>query len=324
MTGMDRGTIAKIRNGDKGVNGDSLRRLFEGLDLKLDEEDYEECDRPPQAGRKTPSPSSPHQNDLILNEIKTDKLKNVLGELNYHHQKFLFTEAISQIKPAGTFLIHGKTHYGQRWLVNLLRYKVPYHTDAWQKSIYIKPHRKDLQTLWQSLAQELGTSPSPEAVIEQLYQHWKNSTVILAIHNVDLIDESSLKQFMDDFWQKLVNKAKNEATQKNFRLVLFLVDDQNSKSKLEKSLPLVTEPDRNQPHIPLTLQELEPFNQEVIETWVGVQIQSLSQLWNSSESIEQVMRDIVKRNNQPVSVLRDICLCFELDWEQHIIGRLAL
>lgn len=309
-TGMYRGTIAKIRNGSEGVNKNSLERLFNNLDIKLEEEDYEECDRSPK-------------DDFVRDEIKTDRLKNVLGELNYSQQKFVFNETISRIKPASTFLIHGKTDYGQRWLVNLLRYKVPYHTDAWQKSIYIKPHRKDIQTLWQSLAQELETSPSPEAVIEQLYQRWKNSTVILTIHNVDLM-AGMLKQFINELWQPLVNKANHEKTQKTFRLVLFLVDNKNSKSKLETSLSLVTEPDKNQPHNPLALPELEPFNQDIIESWVGVQFQLLSQLWKSSESIEQVMREIVERDNQPISVLKDICLCFELDWEQHIVGGLAL
>ena len=309
-TEMYRGTIAKIRNGSEGVNKNSLERLFNKLGIKLEEEDYEECDRSPK-------------DDFVRDEIKTDRLKNVLGELNYFQQKFVFNETISRIKPAGTFLIHGKTDYGQRWLVNLLRYKVPYHTDAWQKSIYIKPHRKDIQTLWQSLAQELETSPSPEAVIEQLYQRWKNSTVILTIHNVDLM-AGMLKQFINELWQPLVNKANHEKTQKTFRLVLFLVDNKNSKSKLETSLSLVTEPDKNQPHIPLALPELEPFNQDLIESWVGVQSQLLLELWKSPESIEQVMREIVERDNQPISVLKGICQCFELDWEQHIVGGLAL
>lgn len=328
-TGLDRSTIAKIRNGSQGVEKKSLERLFEKLEpdpdiqLELEDEDYQQFNRSPKTDRQELSRTSPNKDDLMLNETNTEKIKNVLGELNYSQQKFVFNETISRIKPAGTFLIHGKTDYGQRWLVNLLRYKVPYHTDAWQKSIYIKPHRKDIQTLWQSLAQELETSPLPEAVIEQLYQRWKNSTVILTIHNVDLM-AGMLKQFINELWQPLVNKANHEKTQKTFRLVLFLVDNKNSKSKLETSLSLVTEPDKNQPHNPLALPELEPFNQDIIESWVGVQFQLLSQLWKSSESIEQVMQEIVERDNQPISVLKEICLCFELDWEQHIVEGLAL
>ncbi len=311
---LNRGTVTKIREAQKAVTFSSLEGLFSSLNLDLEPGDYQNLEKPPASSRhKAPEPNG----QPIIDQTQTEKFINALYELDYSNQRNSFEQAITEVKPAATFFIHGQPSYGQRWLVNLLRYKIPYHhINAWQKSIYIKPHRRDIQALWQSLAQELKTSPMPQKVAEELYQHWQTSTVILAIHDVDLIAGSCLKQFMDELWQPLVERVnKTRELQRSYRLLLFLVDNKNSKLKLETSLSLITKPDINQPHIPLALQALEPFNKDLIETWVGVQYQLLSQLpWKSSESIEQVMCEIVERDNQPISVFRDICQCFEFEW----------
>lgn len=322
---FDRNTIAKIRNGNKGVNFQTLENFSNKLDISFNEgEDYQELPRTAQPHKTKPSISS-NNNYPSIDETKIEKLKKALWEIDYDNQQNLFKSAISQVKPAAAFLIHGKPNYGQRWLVNLLKDKVPYHTNAWQKSLYIKPHRRDIQTLWQSLSQQLETSPSPQEIAVKLYQHWQTTTVILAIHEVDLIAGSCLKQFINELWQPLVNKVNSGVPpQHPYRLLLFLVDNTNSKSKLETSLSLLSQPDINQPHVPLALQELEPFNKNVIETWVGVQFELLSQLWQGSDSIEKVMQTIVERDNQPISVLGKICECFDLEWEQDIVRGFAL
>lgn len=326
-SGINRDTMSKILNKpQEAVVRKSLYNLFSFLGIDLEETDY---DNPPKtqasSNRHSVPPTSLITDSPIPSNLDSEKLKCALQQLNYVQQKFLFDEGIIQVKPAAAFLIHGKPNYGQRWLVNLLKYKVPYHSNAWQKSLYIKPHRRDIQTLWQNLAQQLGTSPSPEEIAEKLYQQWQTATVILVIHEVDLIAGSCLKQFINEFWQPLVNKVNNGVPpQHPYRLLLFLVDNTNSKSKLETSLSLVAQPDRNQPHVPLALQELEPFNKNVIETWVGVQFELLLQLWQGSDSIEKVMQTIVERDNQPISVLGKICECFELDWEQDIVRGFAL
>ncbi len=325
--GINRDTISNILSKEpKPVTWKCLNELFSFLGIDLEESDFE---NPPKnqvlMGSQNPSQVLQKSDDFILLTSNSEKLKNALWKLNYFNQQNLFDDAISQVKPAAAFLIHGKPNYGQSWLVNLLKYKVPYHTDAWQKGIYIKPHRKDIQTLWQSLANELKTDPSAEAVVKELYQHWQTRTVIIALHDVDLIAGSCLQQFINELWQPLVARVNGvPLPQRRHRIVLFLVDNKNSKLKLETSISLGGKPDRNKPHIPLALQEIEPFNQDLIETWVGVQSELLSQLWESLEPIEKVMGEIIERDNQPISVLKDICQCFELNWEQDIAGKLAL
>ncbi|RAM51670.1 MAG: hypothetical protein C6Y22_10440 [Hapalosiphonaceae cyanobacterium JJU2] len=312
---LDRGTVKKIREGKKAVNYSSLDRLFSSLNLDLERGDYQNLEKP-RALHRYNAPESSVQPIIDQKPQKpTKEFMIALYDLDYLHQRTSFKTAIEDVKPAATFLIHGKPHYGQRWLLNQLKSQVPYHTNAWQKSIYIKPHRKDIEVIWQDLAQELKTSASPKDVAKELYQHWLKSTVILAIHDVDLIAGSPLKQFMDEFWQPLVADVKKAGQlQSSYRMLLFLVDNINSKSKLEKSLSFLENIDINEPHIPFVLKELEPFGKNLIEAWVGVQEQSFLSLWKTTASIKEVMCEIVERDSQPISVFTDICQCFDFEW----------
>ncbi|NET59719.1 MAG: hypothetical protein F6K47_27285 [Symploca sp. SIO2E6] len=324
ISGVYRGTIKKIRSGDKPVTYSRLDAVFSSLDLDLEECDYKNSEETSKSIKpKNPQVSLP---DAFGNQPveKLETIKGALLKLNYSVQEPLFQDAVTQLKPAGAFLIHGKPDYGQRWLVNRLTYQVPYHTNAWRQSIYLKPHRKNIQYLWEDLARKVNSDPSPQAIAEGLYQYWQTQTVILALHDVDLIAGGGLQQFLEQLWQPLVKLVKAAPTPEySYRLLLFLVDNKNSKCKWNQKIPLATQLNPSQAQI-LDLQELEPFNQEMIKTWAGVQSSIFSTLWTGSESLEQVMGEIVLRDNQPISVLRDICQCFELDWYMDIEAKLAL
>ncbi|MGD1873824.1 MAG: hypothetical protein ACFB02_12320 [Mastigocoleus sp.] len=329
---IDRNVVGKILNKEglkpidccKPVTFSKLNSLFSsGFNIDLEGDDFREADKKTKLHRPIQPEIPPSSFEISPNQA--EEFKVALGKLNYSRQKQLFQSTIIAVKPVGTFLIHGKPDYGQRWLVNQLKYEIPYHSSAWQKSIHIKPHRKDIENIWRNLANELNTSNYPQAIVEELYQHWQKNTVILAIYNVSFLVENSLNIFMEELWQPLVNKINNTTElQRSHRLVLFLIDNKNSKSNLEKSLCLARSLEKNQPHITLVLPELELFSRDVIETWVGVHSQLLSQLWNSPEPIEQVMQNILEGDHNPISVLKDICQCFELDWEQDIAAKLAL
>ena len=312
--------LSKLLKRKKSVEKKTLKDFFRYLDLDLEDEDYKEADT------KTES-SHPKQPQTEPKEY--EKFTGALGKLNYSQQKQLFQNTITEVRPAATFLIHGQPDFGQRWLVNQLRYKVPYHSEAWQKSIHIKAHRRNIENIWQSLAQELGTSTDPQDIVEELYEHWQKSTVILAIHEVSYIAGQNLIIFMQEFWQPLVNRVNNtplsQRPQRRYRLLLFLIDNKNSKSKLEEASPgLLRNADSNQPDIPLELPELEPFNEVMIEDWVGVNHQVLSGLWKSSEPIESAMQNIMEGDHTPMFVLKQICECFELNWDTDIASKLAL
>lgn len=321
-SGIHRDTISKILDKpQEPIIHKNLDSLFSLLKIDLDETDWE---NPP----KTKAPPRPQNQTSTSLTTDCEKLKNALMELNYRKQKILFDEAISHVKPAATFLIHGKPNYGQSWLLNLLKDKLPYHMNALPNLVKIAPNRKDIQTIWESLAHQLGTSASPEAIRKQYYQHLQTTTVILTIYEVGRIAKTCLKQFLDELWQPLVEEVnkKDFPQQRPYRLVLFLVDNQNSISKLNASVSLLRELDKNQPYIPLALEELEPFNRDLIVDWVGVKFELLSQLWKGSKSsesmeqvmqeMEQVMQEIVTENSEPISVFTKICQCMDLDWER--------
>ncbi|WP_144874805.1 hypothetical protein [Hyella patelloides] len=326
--GIDRNVVSKIlcptglkpAGQCEPLTFSSLDKLFSFLRRDLGDDDFNVADTQAKSSRRKQPPTAPN---------KYEEFTGALGELNYFKQKQSFQNTITQVRPAATFLIHGKPDFGQRWLVNQMRYKVPYHSEAWQKSIHIKAHRRNIENIWQSLAGELGTSTEPQDIVEGLYQHWQKSTVILAIHDVSYIAGQNLTIFMQQFWQPLVSRVNNtqpsQSPQRPYRLLLFLIDYTNSKSKLEKaSLGLLRNADSNQPYIPLELPELEPFNEVMINDWVGVNHQVLSGLWKSSENIESVMQNIIEGDHTPMFVLKQICECFELEWDTDIASKLAL
>ncbi len=327
--GIHRDTVGKIMDGKNPVTYSCLDKLFSAVGIDLEDSDVEEYKNPhPHQKAKSPEKSG----ILDISETKTEKLERALRELDYKSQERLFYDAINSEQLAATFLIHGKQHYGQRWLVNLLKYQLPYHNTAWQKPIYIKPHRRDIETVWQSLAGELGTYPSPQSLIDELYQQWQTQTVILAIYDVDLMAGSCLQDFMNQFWHPLVGKVSekisNESSREDFYpLVLFLVDNKNAKPKLENSLSFADKPDLDRPHATLLLEELKAFDRKTVKNWITCRLELLSPLWDSqgtSDSLAKVICDIVERDNQPISVFTDICSCFNLDWEQDIHGKLTL
>ena len=287
-------------------------------DLDLDDSDYKEADT---QGKSPSRKQSKNKDD------KARVFEEALRKLNYLEQKQLFERAINESIPARTFFIHGEPFYGQRWLVNILAHKVPYCSNAWKLPIRITPTRKGIENLWNTLADKLSTSASPQAISNKLYEQWRTSTVILVIHNVNLIaGNNTLPVFMENLWKPLVDRVNStDEINKNYRLLLFLVDDTNSKSNFER-LPCLTQSlDRNQSQIHLEFLEIRPFNENEIKTWVGLKHELLSKLWSAPKSpIEETILETLEGTHTPISVLTKICECFDFNWEQDIAAKLAL
>lgn len=323
-TGIDRETIAKIITRTKGVNLATLENLFEALGEQLQHQDYQKFDRPVSpVQQKIPQSSSSSELFLVTKDI--EKVTAILRELNYTSQKQLFEDVLHLNIIAATFLIHGKENYGQRWLANILRYRIPHYTSAWQHSIFIKPHRKNIETIWQNFAQKLDTSDSPAAIIEELYKHCQKKTIIIAIHDVDLIAGNCLKQFIDELWLPLFHKVNDTSSEEDLlKLVLFLIDNKNSKPQIEKNVNFIQKADKFQLHNFLVFKELESFRRREAKIWVGQQKELLLPLWKNSETIEYMIDRIVERDSQPISVLTDICSCFDFHWYNDVESKLAL
>ncbi|MCC5618375.1 hypothetical protein LC605_25485 [Nostoc sp. CHAB 5836] len=298
--------------------------LFNFLKIDLKESDYETPEKKPHSITQETNSSS---------ETPIQRLKAALEDLNYEYQKRLFKDAIGQLKPTATFLIHGKHDYGQQWLVNLLRYQhLPLHTtDVWQHPLKINRRDANIENIWRKLAELLGTPNSaPEILAEELYKHWESRPVILVLY-IEHIADRYLEQFINDFWKRLVDMVNtayssspnNNKINRNNRLVLFLVDNANSQAKLQKYL--LINPEKTESYKPLVLQIIEHFNPDWIQDWVGIQshYQLFSELWKVSEFRSEELRKIGLNYSTPVSVFREICNCCELDW-QDIETKLSL
>lgn len=276
------------------------------------------------------SEPSQEQYEVTLNKVdnEVEKFKLALKELNYDPQKYLFRQSINQVKPAGTFLIHGQPNYGQRWLVNQFSYDVPYFTDAFYSSLCFKRHRRNIRTLWENLAQQVGSdSASPPDIVEAFYKHWETRTVMLCFRDVDLVDEKYLNNLLLRLWRPLVTRVLQEvqsAEEPNDKnpLLLFLIDNQGCKEKL--GIRCINHFDCNSPEIPVEIQELSPFDKTEINRWVKTKKQLFTTQSSNSPYIKTIIQDITERNSKPEKALEAICSWCDLDWYEDIQRKLAL
>lgn len=320
MTGINRGTIGKIRNGYAGVNKKSLVDLFKELDIRWEDNYCEEFNQPPQQSCRKPSRTSSNKDDLIPNETMTEKLKNALRELNYQDQESSFIDIV-RMESAIAFLIHGESGYGQRWLVNRLSYKVPHYTDALCCSLQLKRrHRNNIQTLWEDLAPMVGiTTPSPQDIVKAIYQHWQTQTVMLCFRDVDVVTKEEINQLLQKLWQPLVTMVRAANSPENedqYRLLLFLIDN--------LGIPLASRLDPSRTDTPIELKRLEPFRNEEIRRWVSTQTQLFKPQLQNPDTISDIINDIIARNSTPVNALDGICKWCDLDSYQDIEMGLAL
>lgn len=312
---LDRNTVSKILIGQKGVAFQSLDNLFLALDLILLEEDYQELERE--------TSSLPQTNFVKAQSPVNTKLRDALTELNYLEQEYRFRTSLETIERVGSFLLHGKPGYGQRWLANRLASKVAFNVNAYQKPYNIK-RPKDINTLWQEFGQLLGCDATPQAMVQKVYGHWKTQTVILTLHNIDRIAGECLKQFMQEFWQELVKEVLAYPQDSEFPLLLFLVDHKGCNCQL--GISVVDRPDNNHPHIPVDLSEIQHFSDAEIRRWCGASLVNLLSEINQNQikDIELIIQDILGRNSQPIHALSAICENCDLDWFTDIEGEFKL
>lgn len=327
---IDRAVVSKILSPKglkpikdcKPVRLNSLDELFSFLNIDLEEPDYQE-------GDPRERPSQP-KNQILSNNA--EQLKLALKDLNYDKQRGVFRENLRRVKAAGSFLIHGEAHYGQKWLVNQLSYNIPGHDTALKISVSFKKHRRNIQDLWDNLAREVGTErPVPPDIMQRIYDFWKNgTTVILCFHDVDLISNEYLKQLLSELWQPLVKKIAKEQPDNLHLILLFLVYNLECKEKF--TIPCMSNFDYNKPENPVEINQLSPFEKDEITRWVGTQTRlfnfessvNVNTGVNTGVVIQDIIKDIIDRNQTPEKALETICTWCNLDWCNDIERKLAL
>lgn len=320
---LDRNTLAKILNEQppKPVNHKSLDTLFSNLGIDLEDSDYEEYRHYQPSPRQKKSQTTSQESLLILDDpVKKENLKQALLELDYIKQETAFTEFICDIESA-VFLIHGQPGYGQRWLANRLTYKVPYFTDAFQRSLCLKRYRNDINNLWQNLADMVGSSSfDPQAIADAIYKHRQTQTVMLCLQDVDWVRGKYLQELLDKLWQPLVKMTQDKSPE--YPLLLFLIDNKGCKSQL--GIPVVSQPDSKHCCSPIELAELQSFDTRELRRWITTKKSLFAPHLDATMEFKDIIGDIIERNNNPSEALEAICTWCHLDWFNDIERGLKL
>jgi hypothetical protein len=268
-----------------------------------------------------------NQAQVSVEEI-VDKtyLYNTLVRLDYREQVRVFQQFKNEKRQIGLFFIHGAPSYGQSWLLNRLVRQLPYNSviSSFKFSFERKACGRSLKDLWSELAKWVGLQyPSfpmdlqlQQEIVKRVHRLWQTHTVILILSKLHEIDEQYVNNFMQAFWQPLSEMARNTQSQypKHY-LLAFLVDNTNCLDNW--SIPAAKQLDQTwEPAIPIKLDKLSPFSFDVLENWIGYEVDTLP----SSLTAQSILAN--SENGIPELVLEHVCELFGYDWLELVKYRL--
>ena len=253
--------------------------------------------------------------------FEEDKLRKLKLEFSLLHMDFLkqvdvFQEFINSNGKVYAFLIQGSINYGHIWLLKRLLEDVSHQGVIPPIEYDLKSSicPSDIDRLWRILADKVNLPPkaSHEAIARAVSERLKNQNLILVLRDIDYMGEAYLHDFIQEFWQPLVNgiKIDNNSTN-NFQLFMFLIDFKGEVSKW--NIDLAQRIDQNwQPHILIQLP-IEPLEKKIINLW----IKSYSGSVMPSDVTKQLDLDqliLEKTKGVPGMVLKEIYELCEYDW----------
>jgi inactive STAND/Domain of unknown function (DUF4062) len=196
---------------------------------------------------------------------------NQLGRVA-HVRQFQDVMNDSGLPAVAAFLVHGPIGFGQRQLVERLRYEIEQSSTSQPKyciaAIGAIWRPNSLSQLLEVLGKELdpGWVPaSPADIAGRLKDLLNASDIIFEIRNVQRFG-GSLPAFIQDFWQPIASTVGRELSH---RLVLFLCADQIAAADWEVLLfdSTVNPPEAFDPSRPVKLPALESFTESELITW---------------------------------------------------------
>lgn len=202
---------------------------------------------------------------LLSRQPLETKLHHAFLKLNYREQIRCFRRVNRQ--HASAFLIHGPPMFGQRWLLNRLVAKVLEDggNSPFRFHLGRRGRRINIEALWAEIHSQMGLDGelSARGAIKKVYRLWQTQTVVLIFHDIDLMSEAYLKEFIRDFWVPL-RRCRPPAA--SFRLLMFLVDYSGEVNRW--SLPF-DEPATvtNRPHLVVKLPVLAAFDESLLSDW---------------------------------------------------------
>lgn len=282
-------------------------------------------------------------------ETLSNILEELLRQLNYNDQICAFKKQIDTKQRTGIFIIHGQSKdYGQKWLLNLLLHvdkKIVPGSDKIEYPITMSLRNNEFHSFLCRIDQcfsdqsqnQQDTNQIIDHIRDSIYQFWQQGkNIILIIHNISWIlkDEKNekndcLRDFLKQCWIPIVNEIEqqnkieqqqNNYNHRNNRVLLFLVDYDNSLNKL-------TELQRQFDNQFYILPDINNFDEYLISNWFDNYVQDkMKEVNDKMKEVNKEVKkedfikikadfiEIVKKNPQPISFFQRICEYFDLQW----------
>jgi hypothetical protein len=298
---LHRETIAKIRNQAAPVAFISLERLFFGLNLALEDHDWETCSGEPAVPRSD-KPTQLPIGPAVRSLSQAQQVTELLWTLDCVHQEAAF-KCAPHASNCSIFIVQASDLKLQKWLVKRFtrdyqnarkyRFVAPAHTMRW-----------DFNGFWQDLSKALNTTTTtPDEVVERLCELAQTQPVFIAVYGLQGL-EATRNHLLQDFWQPLSQKFCAQMP-KSFRskLVLFLTEESTASN-----------PFSDRPDLSLLPPLTEILGNEVSQ-WLGRDdVYTLLSQTIEADYIESLVQSATfSWQTHPTNVLDQICFAFKLE-----------
>ncbi len=233
-------------------------------------------------------------------------LFDILLQIDFKRQVKLVENVLAQYRTAA-FLVHGEPDYGQDLLVTRL-FRI---TSTWKNNSPIRYKvSNSTEQLWKQLARQFSVT-KPEKIIDKICERWQTKDVVFIFKTSRQTPPKVLSNWLQEFWEPLVNRGKRNPSDNNKYLLMFLVDTDDSICKSLMLAKQFNEPEY--PRIPLYLPPVSQFKTHVLKDWLS-NITLRSDLQIPTDLTYQRLWE--KSNNGiPQFVYEEICDSFGYCWE---------
>ncbi|MCT7953140.1 XRE family transcriptional regulator [Ancylothrix sp. C2] len=201
-------------------------------------------------------------------------LFDLLLQMDFKQQVRL-VKTVMTLHRSAAFLVHGEPYCGQQLLVTRLFRLKP----QWKNISPIKvdvSHNgvgRSIPHLWRQLTSWFGLQKDaePNQIIERVCDRLLTQDVIFIFYTVDYMLPKVLGEWLQEFWEPLVEKVKTDCcpTPEGTHLLMFLVD--NSGRVCQSNIVLAKQCEQPEyPRIPLHLPPVSPFPPDVLDDWLDM------------------------------------------------------
>ncbi|MFP4121350.1 hypothetical protein [Coleofasciculus sp.] len=146
-------------------------------------------------------------------------------------------------------------------------------------------------------------------MMDRVCDRWQTQDVIFVFYTVDYMPPDMLSEWLQEFWEPLVTRAKKSLPQGDRHLLMFLVDNCGSVGQSNVRLAENFE----QPEYPLRLPPASLFPREALDEWID-NLSMSSQLQIPAGLTAKVLLER-SDNGVPHYVYEEICRHCGLSWE---------